>query len=74
MRLASIIRQAHHNAPLSHRWLSGVEAIPLGTLIYYENNLVVCRAVGAANYQIGFIESDRNKNRKEGVLPHTLSL
>jgi hypothetical protein len=34
MRLASMIRQAHHSAPLSHQWLSGVEAIPLGTLIY----------------------------------------
>jgi hypothetical protein len=32
--MASIIRQAHHNAPLSHRWLSEVEAISLGTLIY----------------------------------------
>jgi tetratricopeptide (TPR) repeat protein len=30
MKLASIIRQAQH----SHLWLSGVEAIPLGTLIY----------------------------------------
>jgi hypothetical protein len=29
-----MIRQAHHSAPLSHRWLSGVEDIPLGTLIY----------------------------------------
>jgi hypothetical protein len=35
VRLTSIIRQAHHGAPLSHRWLSGVEVIPLGTLIYY---------------------------------------
>jgi hypothetical protein len=34
MSLASIIRQAHHIAPLSHRWLSGVEARSLGTLIY----------------------------------------
>jgi hypothetical protein len=29
-----MIRQAHHSAPLSQRWLSGVEAMQLGTLIY----------------------------------------
>jgi cytosine/adenosine deaminase-related metal-dependent hydrolase len=34
VRLASIIRQAHHGAPHSHRGLSGVEARSLGTLIY----------------------------------------
>jgi len=32
--LALIMRQAHHSAMFSHQWLSVVEAISLGALIY----------------------------------------